>query len=433
MFTPHFVEGMDNEYINEAMNLCFKGIMEEVVDGEISVLGDNDLGDSQSNNNGAEANGLRANTTALLLRCLGSIVHHSDALLDVIRKHDGAHPFASIPILTRPELLKNLKDFVTMDPSDRVRMATGIPPHIEAVKKLDELVDLVNLEREERKHHFDDIKNAVGEKMEEIALEHGTLTRPAVERLFDSFGKQFETHITQKIDDVLRSVIQPEQVAEQQVEVVSQERELDRNRDNGRYPLFYYDAKFWQVPLNFKLPTKVKRKQAWEFWLCGMTTPDGQQIRPFRFLQPKYLPKKVKNKFKIEWQPILRKMEAGMIHIQIPPDTSLINSDFIDTTFVMTTNHLKQNVCKFLWQKPNTILENWNVATWSSNTQRSYILKNGTEEDIANLPAPTRYNNPHKNKRTCKRRRTTYDHAEEEEEDDVDTLMEMIVTQEEAL
>ena len=60
-------------------------------------------------------------------------------------------------------------------------------------------------------------------------------------------------------------------------------------------------------------------------------------------------------------------------------------------------------------------------------------MKNGTEEDIANLPAPTRYNNPHKNKRTCKRRRTTYDHAEEEEEDDVDTLMEMIVTQEEAL
>ena len=38
---PHFVEGMENEYISEAMNLCFKGIMDKVTD-DIMVVVDND-------------------------------------------------------------------------------------------------------------------------------------------------------------------------------------------------------------------------------------------------------------------------------------------------------------------------------------------------------------------------------------------------------
>ena len=40
---PHFVEGMENEYISEAMNLCFKGIMDKVTD-DIMVVVDNDNG-----------------------------------------------------------------------------------------------------------------------------------------------------------------------------------------------------------------------------------------------------------------------------------------------------------------------------------------------------------------------------------------------------
>ena len=437
---PHFVEGMENEYISEAMNLCFKGIMDKVTD-DIMVVVDNDNGGGQDrqqrNRQHAESGGLRANTKALLLRCLACIVHHSDSLLEVVQKHNGAHPFASIPILIRPELLAMLKPLVTMDVSDRIRMATGIPPHVEAVKKLDELVDLVNLERDERKRHFDDIKNAVGEKIEEIAIENGTLTRPAVERLFDSFGKQFETHISAKIDSVLRSVVQPPEVTAEQVEVVQQETHLNRDSDSGKYPLFYYDGQFWQVPRGFKLPTKVKRKQGWELWLCGMTTHDAQQLRPFRLFQPKFLPKKVKTKFKTEWQPIMRKMEAGLCHIQIPSDVANIDSDFIDTTFVMSTSHLKQNVCSFLWEKEDSIIENWNISTWSSNTQRSYILKHGNDADKGNLPAATRYNVPHRNKRTCRRGRAAiYDHAEEEDEEEHNMehiIQDLNITQQEAI
>ena len=405
---------MENEFISEAMNLCFKGIMDKVENDIIDMNESND-----GNNSEEEGGGLRSNVTALLLRCLGSIVHHSDALLEIIKEKNGAHPFASIPILTRPNLLHELKQLVTMDISENIRRATGIPPHIEAVKKLDQLVDLVELERAERKEHFEAITKAVGEKIEELAMENGTLTRPAVERLFQDFGRQFETHISKKIDTVIRTVVQPPAIQESEVEVVRQGNSPHDPRDNGNYPLYFYDGQHWQVPFDFALPTKTKRKQAWELWLCGMTTANLQQLCPFRFFKIRMLPKHVKNKFKVEWQPILQKMMDGIQHIQLPEDVSKINSNYIDTTFMYATNHLKENVCSFLWQKKNAIIENWNVATWSSNTQRANILKHGNEKDIGNLPAATRYNNPHRSKRNIKRKNAMiYDHTQENEEVD---------------
>ena len=66
-----------------------------------------------------------------------------------------------------------------------------------------------------------------------------------------------------------------------------------------------YGGKFWMVPENFVLPTGVKRKRAW----AGMVLGDGKYIRPFRLLKAELLPQKIRNKFKLEWQPIMRKME----------------------------------------------------------------------------------------------------------------------------
>ena len=408
---PHFTEGMENDDIKEAMELCFKGIMDKV-DGDIVDIDDNG---EINEDNAREDFGLRSNTKAMLLRCLGCMVHHSDELLKVISENNRAHPFASIPILTRPNLLHNLKQIITMKPSERIQLATGVPPHVEAAKKLDELVDLVELERSERKQHFEEIKQVVGDKLEEIAIENGNLTRPAVEVLFEQFGRQFETHITKKIDDVVRNVVQPPVVQQSQVPVVTEGINPNDPRDSGQFPLYYYDGQYWQVPFEFKLPTKMKRKQAWEMWLCGMTTPDLQVICPFRLFKMRMLPKQIKNKFKVQWQPILRKMMAGIQHIQLPAEASQIDSRHIDTTFHIATNHLKENICSFLWEKDNSIIENWNIATWSSNTQRAYIMKHGNQKDIDNLPAPTRWNNPHKTKRTLKRRNPyIYDHTQQE-------------------
>jgi hypothetical protein len=191
---PHFICTMeDNVHVKEAMQLCFKGI----IDQEDDQYGGDNVG-----------NLLRSNTKAMLLRCLASMVHHSESLQGVINS-DASHPFASIPIFSRPpSFLIELKKLIPTTTSDRIRMPTGIPPHVEAMGRLDKLYKLILEEREERRNHYEDMKTIIADKIEEVAETNGQITRPAVERMFDEFGTRFGTHISKKIDDVLRSVVQ---------------------------------------------------------------------------------------------------------------------------------------------------------------------------------------------------------------------------------
>ena len=87
----------------------------------------------------------------------------------------------------------------------------------------------------------------------------------------------------------------------------------------------------------------------------------------------------------------------------IPSDPSKIDSTIIRETFALTTQHLKANVCSFLFQKESAILENWSIGSWSTYTQRNYNIKHGNQSDIDNLPPQTRYNAPHRTKRKRKR------------------------------
>ena len=153
---PHFTCGMENKFVAKAMNLCFKGILD----------------DGGRNDNGIS---LRSNMKALLLRCLALMVHHSDALLDLVQK-DPSHPFASIPILCDHSLLLELKKIITMDCSDRIRMATGIPPHVEAMGAIKNLSTLIMQERKDRLQHYEEVKVAIADKIEEVAEDNGQIT-----------------------------------------------------------------------------------------------------------------------------------------------------------------------------------------------------------------------------------------------------------------
>lgn len=59
------------------------------------------------------------------------------------------------------------------------------------------------------------------------------------------------------------------------------------------------------------------------------------------------------------------------------------------------TEYLKSNVCSYVWQKHKKH-ESWKVSTWSKRVNYQVILKEGTEEDIKNLPPETRKNKKRK-------------------------------------
>ena len=44
--------------------------------------------------------------------------------------------------------------------------------------------------------------------------------------------------------------------------------------------------------------------------------------------------------------------------------------------------------------------EKWKLSTWSKRTQRSYVLKHGSQADKQHLPAPTARNKKHNEKRS---------------------------------
>ena len=138
-------------------------------------------------------------------------------------------------------------------------------------------------------------------------------------------------------------------------------------------------------------PSDCRRKRAWELWLIGQPNymaVDGTTgaILPYRLMNPRLLPKKVANKLKLEWRPILSHMTSAKNLPNLSQDS--ISADFINSTFSVATEHLRTNVCSYVWEKCKK-RESWKVGTWSKRVNYQEILKLGTEEDIANLPEGT--------------------------------------------
>ena len=116
-------------------------------------------------------------------------------------------------------------------------------------------------------------------------------------------------------------------------------------------------------------------------------------ILPYRRMNPRLLPKNIANKLKVEWRPILNYMESAPNLPDLNEEN--ISSQFIESSFLTATEYLKSNVCSYVWQKHKKH-ESWKVSTWSKRVNYQVILKEGTEEDIKNLPPETRKNKKRK-------------------------------------
>ena len=115
---PHFnmENPLDNEYIREALYSMYGPIIDK-------------WGNTPQD------------PTCLLLRLLASVVYHIDWIKSISQTSTD-HPFNSIPLIFRGDLVEKLKELVTTDPSDVIHKATGIPPHVEHCLKLENLLQV---------------------------------------------------------------------------------------------------------------------------------------------------------------------------------------------------------------------------------------------------------------------------------------------------
>jgi hypothetical protein len=79
----------------------------------------------------------------------------------------------------------------------------------------------------------------------------------------------------------------------------------------------------------------------------------------------------------------------------------VVDEDFVQSSFRDATEQLKQRA-SYIWRnaKDERDLTNLSIGTWARRTTRSEILKHGTQEDKARLPAATARNKTDTRKRT---------------------------------
>ena len=284
---PHFEEGMENPHISEAMNLCFKNVMEKNAEELPNIIG-------------------------ILLRLLACMLHHSKFIIDNISTNNTANKLNQIPIYTDKKLLNELRKLVKTKPSSEIPKPSGIPPHTHILVSLSDLIDKFMKEREERLELFDKMGEMVSAKLERIAADNGSLTRSAVKTMFEDEFSSFKTSITTEIS---ASVAQSLSAYRLQPDINSignsvQEREQSNGERDGKYKMYSYSGRFFSVPKNFAFPADVKHQRAWTLWLKGMDFLTTHPVRPFRFLKATMLPTPdLKKQFTNEWKPIMLKME----------------------------------------------------------------------------------------------------------------------------
>jgi len=176
----------------------------------------------------------------VLLYFLASVVHHMDAFVKPVIEKQPNHPFSAIPLLQYPGLLQRLQKFVTLDRTDNMPQATGIPPHIDHSQKLSEILLKVTQITSMMMHQTEEIKASVVQAIEEHDIHGGVITIDFLNNQLKEHQKQLEHELCDHLqqgginDQVTRPL--PEQEHQQ-----GQQKGID-------HTLYCYNGKFWQVP-----------------------------------------------------------------------------------------------------------------------------------------------------------------------------------------
>jgi len=92
--------------------------------------------------------------------------------------------------------------------------------------------------------------------------------------------------------------------------------------------------KGFDVPTSFQFPKRCNLSLAWSYWLKGLILPDGTNIKPFRFL--KKLPKKIANRYRTEFRPVLELLEEGVLLLHqsgIPSEYDMLTMEEVENFF----------------------------------------------------------------------------------------------------
>jgi hypothetical protein len=116
---PHFDLSPGRPDIQEALEICFGNILNLYEDTNGGLAG-------------------------VFTMCLASIVYRMDTFIRPVVERDSKHPFATIPLLQAPEILRRLQEKEIVDKTSNLNQPTGVPTHVVHTIRLDCKIELVS-------------------------------------------------------------------------------------------------------------------------------------------------------------------------------------------------------------------------------------------------------------------------------------------------
>ena len=105
------------------------------------------------------------------------------------------HPFTSIPVLQKPDLLSKLKDKVTTEATRHMTKATGVPPHVEKSIENCSLLQLSSMVLEKVNNQQETIGTTIFEALEQHAINNGNITHQHLRKIFESFKSDIKQDV----------------------------------------------------------------------------------------------------------------------------------------------------------------------------------------------------------------------------------------------
>ena len=251
--------------------------------------------------------------------------------------------------------------------------------------------------------------SSVENAIERNAMQNGNITHSSVSKILRTHQKEMSdkmqyqlSHIDRKLSALI-ATLNSQSNNNQTPFIMPNNNHVQQNSTTIQRTLHYWDGKYWHVPKNFDFPKACTLRRAFEMWLVGLPnfkneSSEATPIMPFRRMNPKSLPKKLANKFKIEWRPILSKMlEAPNLSEEVRGNANSISRETVEKSYAIGTSYLQTVVITYLWQEEkfrNCVA--WTVGTWSKRVKYSEIMKHGTAGDTTNLPPATQLNKKRK-------------------------------------
>ena len=135
-------------------------------------------------------NNTSSNPYSILLLFLASVIYHECWIKECISKNPN-HSFMKIPIINDDNLLNELRNKISIKPSNIIRRATGIPLYIETAIVMHKLINITMQTLEEVKNLTINMCVAISDAIDAKSLENGQVSASKVKNLLNNFKEKY--------------------------------------------------------------------------------------------------------------------------------------------------------------------------------------------------------------------------------------------------